>query len=237
MKKIITLCITAFIYAFFASFGIQATNPYVMGQQEVKSQPRAVDLGLSVKWASCNLGANSPEEYGDYYAWGETETKPNYTWSTYKWCKGSYDTLTKYCSKSDYGAVDNKAVLAPGDDVARVKLGGKWRMPTDGEWIELGTECTWTWTTRNGINRMLVTGPNGNSIFLPAAGLRNDADLNNAGSNGNYWSSSLNTDNPNNAYNVNFNSDNVNRNNNNRYNGQSVRAVSAFTLEGLRSHL
>ena len=100
-----------------------------------------VDLGLSVKWATCNMGASSPEEYGDHYAWGETETESTYDWNTYKWCKGSKNTLTKYCTDSDYGTVDNKTVLDPEDDVAQVKWGGNWRMPTDAEIEELRENC------------------------------------------------------------------------------------------------
>ena len=91
-----------------------------------------VDLGLpsGLKWATCNVGASSPEVYGGYYAWGETEEKSSYSWSTYKWCNGSYDTMTKYCTSSSYGTVDNKTTLDPQDDVAHVKWGGRWRMPT-----------------------------------------------------------------------------------------------------------
>ena len=85
-----------------------------------------VDLGLpsGTKWATCNVGASSPEDYGEYYAWGETETKSTYDWRTYKWCKGSNDTMTKYCTSSSSGTVDNKTVLDPEDDVAHVKWGG-----------------------------------------------------------------------------------------------------------------
>ena len=95
-----------------------------------ETQYEAVDLGLSVKWASCNVGATTPEDCGDYYAWGEIEEKENYDWSTYKWCNGSYDTQTKYCTNSSYGTVDNKTTLDLEDDVAHVKWGGSWRMPT-----------------------------------------------------------------------------------------------------------
>ena len=152
-----------------------------------------VDLGLSVKWATCNVGANSPEEYGSYYAWGETEEKENYSWSTYKWCNGSYDTMTKYCTSSSYGTVDNKTVLDLEDDVAHVKWGGSWRMPTLEEQKELKNNCTWSWTTQNGVNGYKVTSKtNGNSIFLPAAGYRRGTYLYDSGSDGNYWSSSLN---------------------------------------------
>ena len=129
-----------------------------------------VDLGLSVKWATCNVGASSPSEYGGYYAWGETEEKTEYSWETYKWCKGDYNSMTKYCTNSKYGTVDNKTTLELEDDVARVKWGGSWRMPTSSEIDELIKGCTWKWTTQNGVNGYKVTGANGNSIFLPAAG-------------------------------------------------------------------
>ena len=170
-----------------------------------------VDLGLSVKWASCNLCengfVNSPEQYGDYYAWGETEIKSDYSWSTYKWCNGSSSSLTKYNTKSSYGTVDNKTMLEPEDDVAFVNLGGKWRMPTDAEWTELRTKCSWTVTTLNGVYGIFVTAPNGNSIFLPAVGYRYNADLEYAGSIVYYWSSSLSTGYPDCAWGVFFYSD------------------------------
>ena len=146
----------------------------------------AVDLGLSVKWACCNVGATKPEEYGGYYAWGETEEKSDYDWDTYKWCNGTYYSLTKYC------IVDNKTVLDPEDDVAHVKWGGSWRMPTLEEQKELIDECSWEWTKLNGVNGCRVTGPNGNSIFLPAAGVRDGTELISRVTCGCYWSSSLN---------------------------------------------
>ena len=151
----------------------------------------AVDLGLSVKWASFNVGATKPEEYGGYYAWGETEEKEDYYWETYKWCNGSYDTMTKYCTSSSYGTVDNKTVLDPEDDVAHVKWGGDWRMPTTEEQQELIYNCSWEWTALNGVNGYKVTGPNGNSIFLPAAGYRSGAGVSDRGDFGSYWSGSL----------------------------------------------
>ena len=169
--------------------------------------PEAVDLGLSVKWASFNLGATKPEEYGDYYAWGETETKENYDWSTYKWCNGSEYNLTKYNNSSRYGTVDNKTMLEAADDVVRVKLGGKWRMPTGNEMMELcntfedNASYKWECKSINGHKGWLVTYlVNNNSIFFPAAGSRFDSSLSWVGSQGLYCSSSLNTDNPNYAY-------------------------------------
>ena len=185
------------------------------------------DLGLSVKWATCNLGASNPEEYGDYYAWGETYTKMTYDWSVYLWCNGSYNSLTKYNTSSSYGRVDNKTFLDAADDVARAKLGGKWRMPTDAEWTELRSKCTWTWTTQKGVNGYRVTSKiNGNSIFLPAAGSRDDASLGGAGSYGKYWSSSLNTGYPLDAWGVGFGSGRVSRSDYDRCGGFSVRPVS-----------
>ena len=154
------------------------------------SQYEAVDLGLSVKWATCNVGASKPEEYGGYYAWGETEEKSNYDWSTYKWCNGSEDIMTKYCTDSSDGTVDNKTVLDPEDDVAHVKWGGSWRMPSLAEQKELFNNCSWTWTTLNGVTGYRVTGPNGNSIFLPNAGVRDGTDVYYRDGSG-FWSSSL----------------------------------------------
>ena len=149
-----------------------------------------VDLGLSVKWATCNVGASSPEEYGEYYAWGETETKSTYDWSTYKWCNGYENTLTKYNDDSYYGTVDNKTVLDPEDDVAHVKWGGSWRMPHDAEMTELYENCTWTWTTQGGKNGYKVTSKkNGNSVFLPAAGRCCGGDVSGQGDDGYYWCS------------------------------------------------
>ena len=164
----------------------------LQAKKSIINAHEAIDLGLpsGIKWAACNVGANSPEEYGGYYAWGETEEKSNYDWSTYKWCNGSENSVTKYCTDSDNGTVDNKTVLDPEDDVAHVKWSGSWRMPTSSEQEELRNNCTWIWTTQNGVNGYRVTGSNGNSIFLPAAGYRKGTDVNNRGKYGYYRSSS-----------------------------------------------
>lgn len=152
----------------------------------------AVDLGLpsGTLWADRNVGADSPEDYGDYFAWGETEPKSTYDWSTYKWCNGSFDTQTKYCANSLYGTVDNKYTLDIEDDAAYVNMGAEWRMPTDEEFRELKNKCVWTWTRKNSVKGYKVTGPNANSIFLPAAGHRDGKFFKNVDSNGCYWSSS-----------------------------------------------
>ena len=158
--------------------------------------PEAVDLGLTVKWASFNLGASSPEEYGDYYAWGETETKTNFSWATYKWCNGTETSLTKYNTLSDYGSVDNKVTLDMEDDAAHVNLGGDWRMPTHSEIDDLIKNCSAVWTTENGIEGYRFTskkaGYTNKSIFFPAAGGFWNASVNQVGNRGIYRSSSLN---------------------------------------------
>ena len=192
-----------------------------------------VDLGLSVKWATCNVGATKPEEYGDYYAWGETETKTTYDWSTYKWCNGSETTLTKYNTNSSYGTVD-KTTLDPEDDVAHVIWGGSWRMPTRAEQDELRSSCTWTWyssdnTEFNGVAGYKVTsnksGYTDRFIFLPAGGCRYDTYLSYVGLYGYFWSSSLFTVGPYHAWCLHFNSDDHYTGSNDRYVGLSVRPV------------
>ena len=164
-----------------------------------------VDLGLpsGLLWATCNVGADSPEDYGDYFAWGETQPKSDYSWGTYQYCNGSYNTLTKYCTRSDYGYngfTDNLTTLLPEDDAATANWGNGWRMPTQAEFQELLDNTTVTWTTQSGVNGRLFTASNGNSLFLPAAGYRNGTSLNVAGTYGFYWSSSLRTDYPDRAW-------------------------------------
>ena len=188
-----------------------------------------VDLGLSVKWATCNVGATKPEEYGDYFAWGETQPKSTYDWSTYKYCNGSSTSLTKYCTSSSYGTVDNKTTLDLSDDAARANWGGSWRMPTGAELTELLEQCTWTWTTQNGVYGYKVTskksGYSNKSIFLPAAGYRYDSSLRSAGSYGIYWSSLLLTSSSSSAFYLYFYSSYVVGSGNTRYSGVSVRPV------------
>lgn len=255
MKKVITLLSAAFIAGMAWAQNMENGHEYV-------------DLGLTSRtlWATCNVGADAPESYGDYYAWGETETyysaggntdKPTwkegysagYDWSTYKWCKGSYDTQTKYCTSSSSGTFDNKKELDDADDVAVQTWGGAWKMPTYEQQTELLKECYWVWT--NTYNRESVSGyivykakndsdkgvkvysgrtPSADydvasdaHIFLPAAGYRWNADLNFVGSGGNCWSRSLYANYPSRAYILSFGSDGV------RVRGYSVRPV--FTVE------
>ena len=190
-------------------------------------KPTAVDLGLSVKWASLNLGAFKPEGYGDYYAWGETKPKGSYLWENYKWCKGTQYTLTKYCSNDDgyNGFTDGKTVLDPEDDAARMSLGEEWRMPTSEEWLELMDNCNWTYTTQNGENGYLVTANNGNSIFLPSAGNKDGLNYF-SGTSGHYWSSSVDTFSPS-ALGCGFTSSRIFKSYSYRYNGYTIRPVYA----------
>ncbi len=167
-----------------------------------------VDLGLpsGTLWATMNVGADTPEDYGDYFAWGETTTKLIF-------------------SSANYTYVSNISPLPLKNDVANVILGGDWRMPTKEEQDELRTKCTWTWTTQNGANGYIVTGPSGKSIFLPAAGFRTNSDLNNVGSWGCYWSSTLFTDHEGYASLLAFISDRVDLSATDCFGGLTIRPV------------
>ena len=189
-----------------------------------------VDLGLpsGTLWATCNVGASKPEEYGDYYAWGETESKDYYDWSTYKYCKGTDDTMTKYCTRSCDGAVDNKTELEPSDDAATVNWGSGWQMPSREQCDELynSSYTTTMWTTMNGVKGLKITSKsNGNSIFLPAADLRYGLSLGDAGSDGYYWSRSLDTGYSGDACFLEFYSSKIYTYGDDRYVGRSVRPV------------
>lgn len=164
-----------------------------------------VDLGLSVKWATCNIGVSSPEQRGDYFAWGETRTKNRYDWESYSMCRGSQYELTEYNTDRSYGRVDNRTILAPGYDVAKAKWGGRWRMPTSYELSELVNRCTWEkWKFTDlctGVIR--IVGPNGNCIFLPTTGEQAgtvEAYPMDNGNIGGYWSNTLDSECPTRSY-------------------------------------
>ncbi|MCQ2202230.1 MAG: hypothetical protein MJZ27_09100 [Bacteroidales bacterium] len=259
MKRIFSLIVSA-----LCAVGAWAQNAH--------NGHEYVDLGLSsgTLWATCNIGATNASDAGDYYQWGDTEThysaggntdtptwkegySAGYNWSTYKWCNGSYDTQTKYCTDSSYGTVDNKKELEDADDVAVQTWGGAWKMPTYEQQTELRNECYWVWTsTYNGenVNGYIVYKAkkdgdkgvkvySGNTpssdydvatdvhIFLPAAGLRWATNLSNVGNDGYYWSRSLSTSRSNDAYDLNFNSNGVDWGSLNRRDGFSVRPVCA----------
>ena len=162
----------------------------------VEEEHEWVDLGLpsGTLWATCNVGASSPEELGSYFAWGETATKDFYDWSTYKWCNNNYMKMTKYCTVSNYGNdgfVDNKTELDLEDDAAYVNWGPSWRIPSYEQFEELYASCTSLWTQHNGVNGLMFTGPNGNNLFLPATGMLWGKGLGGVGADGYYWSRTL----------------------------------------------
>lgn len=183
--------------------------------------PHMIDLGLpsGTKWACCNVEANKPEDYGGYYAWGETEEKDSYDWSTYIHCDGTKETCHNLGSD----------IAGTQYDVAHVKWGGSWVMPSKEQQDELRNNCTLEWTTVNGVNgRKFTSKINGGSIFLPAAGGRWYSELNYAGRYGNYWSSTLYEDyeyNESYAYYLSFSNYYASWGNNGRGNGLSVRPV------------
>ena len=148
----------------------------------------AVDLGLpsGTKWASMNVGANAPEECGNYYAWGDVVTRENYDHTTINY--GYTESGGDY---SKYNATDGKTVLEPMDDAATVNWGGSWRTPTREEMEELINLCTWEVTTQNDVIGCKVTGPNGKSIFMPAAGRYNKTSLGKKDRYLYYWTATL----------------------------------------------
>lgn len=190
-----------------------------------------VDLGLpsGTLWATCNIGASKPEDYGSYFAWGEISTKSTYNWSTYKYANGASDKLTKYCDKSNYGNngfTDDLTTLQSGDDPATANWGGGWQTPSIAQWKELLNNTTNQWTTRNGVQgRLFTSKKKGQTLFLPAAGYRYYGNPGGSGSSGYYWSSSFYTGHPDNACYLDFGSVSCHMYDDDRYYGFTVRPV------------
>lgn len=188
-----------------------------------------VDLGLpsGTLWATMNIGAFAPYDYGDYFAWGETGPKPSYEWATYMWYDDGSESLTKYCTESNYGTVDNKTELELEDDAAYVNWGPSWRTPTIEQLQELIDNCDWLMCTIHGVWCQVITGPNGNTLCLPVAGSRNDAAYVGASSTCCYWSRTLYTLNsiPTLANSLHGIDTHLSCGTNNRQKGCSVRAV------------
>ena len=183
MKKITLLFATLLTLLSMQTTNAQTTHEYV-------------DLGLpsGTLWATCNVGANTPEEYGDYFAWGDTSAKDYYDYSNYKYCNGSFTSFTKYCTTSDYGYngfTDGKTELEPDDDAATAIMGDSWCTPSIDQIKELIGKCTKKWTQHNGVDGLLLTGPNGNQMFLPAAGYRWEGEIYTQGFYGSYRSNSI----------------------------------------------
>jgi len=190
MKKWNLLVLLMLVMVGFVACSREKT-PSADGAENEINGHEYVDLGLSVKWATCNVGASSPADDGNYYAWGETQIKSDYS-------EGNSITWRK--TMGDIGG-------DPQHDVARASWGGSWRLPMRSEFAELVEECRWVWTTMYGHNGYEIVGPNGNSIFLPAAGYRTGSSLNRAGSHGNYWSSTPYESDTDFAYGLSFDSD------------------------------
>ncbi len=191
-----------------------------------------VDLGLpsGTLWATCNLGATTPEGYGNYYSWGEIEKKDLYRWNTYKYCNGGADQLTKYCNDPEFGDEgysDNLTILESGDDAAIAILGNEWCMPTKEQWDELLQNTTYAWTTQNNVNGYLFTASNGNSLFLPASDRIRGEEVLDLGNQGYYWSNMLDNESARNAYTLVFSPEDIKISSSIRYLGIPVRPVRA----------
>ena len=170
-------------------------------RQDNRQYEDPVDLGLSVKWASWNLRAYSEESHGASFAWGDhgySTSEFVAPWTKYKWCEGSWDSMTKYCTDSYYGTVDNKTTLDPEDDYANLYWGNGWRVPTKEEMQELVEKCTWISLELNGVEGFRIVGPNGNKIFLPTPGYSSGHDY--------YWTSALDESDNRNAHVLHFKS-------------------------------
>ena len=212
MKTITT--IKSFVAALVCCIAVSGCS-----EKTAPEHVQAVDLGLSVKWASCNIGADSPEDFGQYFAWGETEKKTSYSERNSKTCNCGLDNL---CSN---GYTDDKGVLTPDNDAAREHWGEQWRMPTDKDFQELLSQCIWKWTKKNGKNGFEIKGPNGNTIFLPAAGNWAGNMLEDSESDGHYWTSTV-CDNKKEAWHLYINSGERTQISRGRELGLSIRPVS-----------
>lgn len=212
----------------YSGFCVRPVRTYTLRPVE------AIDLGLpsGTLWANCNVGANAPEEYGDYFAWGETKPKSTFNWANYKWCDSEKAKLelTKYCNNERYGTVDNKTELDPDDDAATVNWGSNWRMPSSEQMKELLEYTTYEWVTQNGVYGNLMTSKiNGNSIFLPTR------DWSNGDIYSYFWSRSLDTDNSQNACILYSFWGLMNRENHPRYCGYNVRPVCLKATTSINS--
>ena len=222
MKKISLMILSMMLVGTVCHAKVTATNNDEGGSNGVE----AVDLGLSVKWANMNVGANKDSGFGSYFAWGEIKPKKYYSWNTYVWSKENTQFLVKY------SVTDRKTQLDPSDDAAHATLGGDWRMPTVDECEELvdPDKCAWEWMTKDGVNGYKVTGKKtGNSIFLPITGFRFYDSVQFRAINGVYWTSTLYTASPSKAWCIEFNFTDVNVHygnlSSNRFSGRCIRAV------------
>jgi len=234
MNRFLKAIISLMLLSLFAMSCQKSDEPNSGGDDDgnVLNGYEYVDLGFpsGILWATCNIGANSPEEFGDYFAWGETTPKEIYDWKSYKYGRLFQDRyeLNKYCTDAGYGLngfVDGLTHLELADDVAATIWGTGWRIPTIDDWEELYLNTAYTITNRNGVEGCLFTASNGNSLFLPAAGYWWDDALNQGGI-GIYWSSTINTEFPYRAWGFHFNPDSGHLcGSSDRNRGQTVRPV------------
>lgn len=193
-----------------------------------------LDLPSGTLWATCNLGANMPEDYGRYFAWGENVGYTEYAidnycfdWAKYRYCTGTSTKMTKYVTNSTYGSIDNARELETLDDAAAVNWGADWKIPSWEQWQELYSSCRWEWTTINGINGYKVSSTNNNWIFLPAGGYFDNTSIINKGAFGDYWTSTLCAKENKSAYDFDFTSNQMRIGNDYGYRcqGHSIRPV------------
>ena len=206
--------------------GESKPQPFI--SQSNNAQNERIDLGLSsgILWATCNIGASSPSEIGDFFAWGEKEPKDAYGWETYKLCRGSYNSIFKYTE------ADGKNVLDSQDDVAKSRLGGEWRIPTKEDMKELVEECEWKWTSQNGQLGWKVIGSNNNYIFLPASGSASSYRIAGVNELGRYWTATRDESNYS-AYNLRFKdgTDTIVVVDDTRFYGRTVRPVLGLPVK------
>lgn len=183
-----------------------------------------VDLGLSVRWASCNVGAGESYEIGDFFAWGEVNAKSDYSWATYQHGSGKNE-LQKYTLSEDGSPV----VLGAEDDAASVLMGGEWRMPTREEFVELKTKCTWAYAQMKETLGYYITGPSGKSIFMPAGGFKDETHHVDYNSAGYYWTSTLDNENAACSISLDFVAGNSSVGSSSRFYGQSIRGVLPYS--------
>lgn len=231
MKKCIrTITIWALLIVIIPLVGFKTEFFINNADNDTHNGHEYVDLGLpsGTLWATCNIGADSPLEYGNYFSWAETQPKDAYNWDVYKYCHGDGDHLTKYCSKFYYGynyKTDTLTVLQPGDDAATANWGSGWCMPTATQWRELMENTTHKWVTMKGVKGRSFTGSNGKTLFLPANGDQWGEAVNCSGIYGYYWSRSLSIEVSRDAWCFYFDSDYCRVYDYSRIDGQAVRAV------------
>ena len=225
-KTLIIVCLAALTIGMLSNCNNKNTKTTDADNNTAEAEWVDLSLPSGLLWAKCNLGATAPEKFGNYYAWGETLPKNEYSKATYSYYnqEGENYSLNKYNTLEAEGLVDSLTVLEAADDAATSILGDGARIPTDAEWQELIDNTTAEWTTQNGVQGYLLTAANGNSLFLPATGFQDgDSRLNK--STGDYWSSSLETLLPNNAHILNFGSTGLRVSNYERFHGSPIRPV------------